>query len=95
MNALSEDRQNAIGQFASFVSLPLERHCAAATLCADLTLSTAIENQVRDQNKFLSLDMMIFGERFLVDEFISSIKVHFLISLKDSFNAKNIAEAFV
>lgn len=46
MSALSEDRQNAIGQFASFVSLPLERHCPSGNFCADLTLSTAIENQV-------------------------------------------------
>lgn len=46
MNALSENRQNAIGQFASFVSLPLERHCPSSSLCSDLTLSSAIENQV-------------------------------------------------
>jgi Rho GTPase-activating protein 5 len=43
LNGLPDLRSTAIGQFASFLSLPLERHCPAGSLCADLGASLLLQ----------------------------------------------------
>ncbi|KAI1726314.1 rhoGAP domain-containing protein [Ditylenchus destructor] len=92
MNGLTDDRQNAISQFSSFVSLPLERHCAAGSLCADLVLPVAIDNQVHDQAKFLSVDLEIHGDLALAQEFVGAVKT--ITSPENVFNYNGYSVRF-
>uniref|UniRef100_A0A914C2G3 Uncharacterized protein n=1 Tax=Acrobeloides nanus TaxID=290746 RepID=A0A914C2G3_9BILA len=75
LTGLFEERKRMICEFASFVSYPIDDHCPASSRCANKALQCILENQSYDNSKFYQVHLVIHGEDYLVDEFISSIKM--------------------
>lgn len=74
MSGIPVDRQHVVGQLASFISLPLERHCPLVFQCADLQTSIALENQVNKASPICPISLTVLGNKLLTEEFIRAVE---------------------
>lgn len=76
LNGLPDLRTTAIGQFASFLSLPLERHCPAGALCADLGATILLQQHIPSTTRFYTIELAMHGSAHLKRQFLNAIRSH-------------------
>uniref|UniRef100_A0AC35EXH3 PG2 pseudoGTPase domain-containing protein n=1 Tax=Panagrolaimus sp. PS1159 TaxID=55785 RepID=A0AC35EXH3_9BILA len=73
MNGLNERRRKLMQRFCNFIIHPLDDYCFAGSFCANKQLSKIIETNYPNYHKFFPVDIVIYGEDYLVDEFITAV----------------------
>uniref|UniRef100_A0A914YYK5 PG2 pseudoGTPase domain-containing protein n=1 Tax=Panagrolaimus superbus TaxID=310955 RepID=A0A914YYK5_9BILA len=75
MNGLNERRRKLMQRFCNFIIHPLDDYCFAGSFCANKQLSKIIETNYPNFHKFFPVDIVIYGEDYLVDEFITAVNM--------------------
>uniref|UniRef100_A0AC34PVW8 Rho GTPase activating protein n=1 Tax=Panagrolaimus sp. JU765 TaxID=591449 RepID=A0AC34PVW8_9BILA len=74
LSGLPERRRKILQRFSRFILNPLNDYCPAGTLCANRQISKIIDAH-RTHQKFTLVDIVVCGEDFLVDEFITAVNM--------------------
>jgi GTPase SAR1 family protein len=75
MNGLNERRRKLMQRFCNFIIHPLDDYCFSGSFCANKQLSKIIETCYPNYHKYFPVDIVIYGEDYLVDEFITAVNM--------------------
>lgn len=75
LSGLPEKRRKILQKFANFIVNPLDDYCPAGSFCANRQISKIIESSRSSYHKFNPVDIVVCGEDYLVDEFITAVNV--------------------